>query len=272
MKKRFYNDVLDAFIEIEYPPRKIVSLDPASTETIFMLGGGDSIIATDAFSYRPEEARKKKKIGSYTHVVKKELRELSPDLLVTTLGAQKPLTRELVNEGYPVYPMRVATSVSVILNNVLLIGNLIGRQEEARELYSSLLRRLNFEAPAERPVVYVEFDLGGPISPGYPTHVSDALWLVGAKNALDFMADAYVSPDPSVLRGIRPDLIIYEPKRNSAEELERFKRSLIDRGLEQLLDTPIILTRGDFIAHQGPSFVTEAIPWLRGVISSLRKF
>ena len=261
---KVYNEILDEYIEVPRPIKKIVSLDPATTETIFMLGYGDKIVATDAFSYRPEEAKKIPKIGSYVHVNIEFLEENKPDIIFTTTGVQKDLTKKLLNQGFTVYPVGMATSVSRILNNVILVSNVIGASEEGRRLYSYLLSSFYsfYREASKRVKVYVEFDLGAPITPGFPTHVSDAIYHVGGINIFDYKEDAYFTPNPSEIISQDPEVIIYEPKLYKDYEVERFKNSLIQRGLEDLLKKPILFTKGDFLAHQGPSFITEGIRWL----------
>ncbi|WP_373279911.1 ABC transporter substrate-binding protein [Metallosphaera hakonensis] len=173
MKKKIFNDVLDDFVEIEFPPKRIVSLDPAATETLFLIGAGGLVVGTDAFSYRPPEAKNLLKLGSYTHVKYELLEKLKPEIIFTTQGAQKRLTSELIDKGYPVYSLRVATSIGEILNNILIVGNAVGYQLASRQLHSELLKIINkIPTPQLRPSVYIELDLGGPISPGFPTHIS----------------------------------------------------------------------------------------------------
>ncbi|MEM0113693.1 MAG: ABC transporter substrate-binding protein [Metallosphaera sp.] len=266
---KIFNDVLNESIEIEYPPKRIVSLDPAATETLFLLGLEDKVVGTDAFSYRPEGAKRKVKLGSYTHVKYDLLEGLNPDIIFTTLGAQKYLGEELAKRGYPVYPLRVSTSVSAILNNVLILGNAIGEFEKSRSLYLELLNKIN-QLPRfnYRPIIYVELDLGGPITPGFPSHISDGIWLAGGMNLFDGTVDAYVEPKIDALLQREPDFIIYEPKRERPDELTRFMESLERRGLHKLKNLPVFMTRGDFLAHQGPSFITEVMPWINNVISS----
>jgi len=268
---KVYNEILDGYIEVPRSISKIVSLDPGTTETIFMLGYGDKVIGTDAFSYRPVEAKKIPKIGSYIHVNIEFLEKNKPDVIFTTTGAQKELTKKLLNLGFPVYPVGIATSVSRILNNVIIISNVIGALEEGRKLYSDLLHLLSslHRRVSKRVKVYVEFDLGGPITPGFPTHVSDAIYHVGGKNIFDYKEDAYFMPDPKEILSQDPDVVIYEPKLYKDYEVERFKNSLAQRGLEDLLKKPILFTKGDFLAHQGPSFITEGVRWL---FSSLEPF
>lgn len=33
-----------------------------------------------------------------------------------------------------------------------------------------------------------------------------------------------------------------------------------------MLNLPVYVSRGDFLAHQGPSFIQEVIPWINKVI------
>lgn len=269
-KLKVYNEVLDDYVEIKTPIERIVSLDPATTETIFLLALGDKVIATDAFSYRPEEARKKPKIGSYTHVNLDFLRDNKPDIIFTTMGAQKFLTKKLIDEGFTVYPVPVPTSVSKILDNVLLVSLVLGVHDKGRELYSILLSEINkYRRNVDKRVkVYIEFDLGGPITAGFPSHVSDAVYIVGGINIFDDNPNAYFTPsDDEVIRR-NPDVVIYEPKRLTDYEKERFLLKLKERGLEAL-SKKVVFTKGDFLAHQGPSFITEGLSFLYSVLTKI---
>ncbi|AAY81608.1 ABC transporter substrate-binding protein [Sulfolobus acidocaldarius] len=265
--RRVYNEVLDDYLSLPDRVERIISLDPAATETLFMLGFGEKVIATDAFSYRPSEAKRKLKIGSYTHVNLNLLEELKPDIVFTTMGAQKELTRKLIDRNFNVYPLGVATSVSRILNNVILVSLVVNAHNVGRELYQSLLlylmgyRRLT----NKRPKIYVEFDLGGPISCGYATHVSDAINLVGGENIFDDISDAYFTPNDNDVIERNPDLIVYEPKRLTDYEKERILNYIEKRGLGKFKEK-VVFTVGDFLAHQGPSFITDGVKFLHSVI------
>lgn len=264
---KIYNPVLDDYVEIKRPLKKIVSLDPATTETLFFLGLGDKIIATDAFSYRPEEARKLPKIGSYTHVNLDFLEENRPDLIFSTMGAQKDLTKKLINLGFTVYPMPVATSVSKIIDNVIIIAEVVDRKNEGRELVNMLRKKIAENYNPGNIKVYVEFDLGGPITIGFPSHVSDAISIVGGKNIFDDKDEAYFTPEDKEILNRNPDLFIYEPKRLTAYEKERFLKKMEERGLQQFR-ARLVFTKGDYLAHMGPSFILDSIPWLRSLFTS----
>ncbi len=181
-----------------------------------MMGGAGRLVkATDAFSYRPPEAKLVPKIGSYTHVDEDELRRHDPDIIFTSTGVQRELSNKLLKSGFNVYPVPVATSVGKILDNVIIIGEIIDKKKEARSLYLNMLSKINplIGTIKQATRVYVELDLGGPITPGFPTHISDAINILGGINVFDDVDEAYFEPKAYQILERRPDLIIYEQKR-----------------------------------------------------------
>src|SRR5436190_23908515 len=61
------------------PPRRIVSLNPGHTETVFALGAGDRLVAVDSFANYPAEAER----------IQPRL-ETFPTVSVETVGSLKP--------------------------------------------------------------------------------------------------------------------------------------------------------------------------------------
>ncbi len=270
---KVYNPALDAYVEFTKPIERVVSLHPGVTEALFMMGLGHKIVATDAFSYRPPEAKKLPKIGSYTHVKWEILEQLRPDVIFTTTGAQKDLTKALIDRGFKVFPIPVPVTVHDIISGIVMVGTVMAEYEAARGLEEKLFDAMSKLKRLEKTVrVYIEFDLGGPITPGFPTHVSDAIRLLGGTNVFDDSPLAYFQPDPNEVLRRSPDIVIVEPKRLVDHEVARLRESLIIRGLGKFIDEGrVIFTVGDFLAHTGPSFITEAIPWLFNVLSSASK-
>ena len=265
---QLYSEALGEYVDVPRPLNSIISLDPAATETVFMMGAGHLIKATDAFSYRPPNAKAIPKIGSYTHVDIEALKTYNPQLIFTSTGVQRDLYKKLINAGFNVYPIPVATSIGKIMDNVIIIGEVIDRKINARRLYLELLSTLtSMRKKREEPIrIYVELDLGGPISPGFPTHISDAISILGGINVFEHIDEAYFSPTPSQIIAQDPEIIIYEPKRGSkmseASVIDVFRRRGIDVSKAKLRLTP-----GDFLAHMGPSFITDVMKWLEQAIN-----
>ena len=70
-----------------------------------------------------------------------------------------------------------------------------------------------------------------------------------------------------------PDIILYEAKMYSRFGEDDLVRLVRDRGWERLRafkNHRVFLAPGplDFLAHHGPSFITDAIPWMRAKLQA----
>jgi len=269
------------YVDIPEKPTRIISLSPSATETIFYLGAGDRVVGVDAWSYRPREALNIRRVGTYTTINIELIKELNPDLIITTTGVQRPLIEKLREVTHSVYPVPVPTSIYEIFNNILLIGGLIGEYRRAQELIQELLQRLismikNYSLQRKYRV-YIEIDLGGPTIPGYFSHITSAIALFNLENIFGdtkqsylygFKIGDYPALDLAEVARRDPDLIIYEGrlKKQSREEiLEIFeKRSWLN--MRAVRENKFIIIPVDTLAHHGPSFLDN----LEYVLKELR--
>ncbi len=76
-------------------PRKIVSLNPSITEFLFIIGAGNRVIGTDVWSYRPREAMKTVKIGSFTSADIETIKRLSPRPNNTLIPSTETFSRAI---------------------------------------------------------------------------------------------------------------------------------------------------------------------------------
>lgn len=268
-----FNEILGKEIPIPDSPLRIVSLSPAITETLFSLGLGEKIIGVSAFCARPAEARQKRKVGSYSTTNIDLLREVKPDLILTTTGYQRDLTLRLAQE-FPVYPLSLPVSISGIIDTVVKVGLVVNEQDKARTLASNLTRRLSRIAPAVgHPRVYVEIDLGGPISFGAHSYITDSMHFLGASTLYDHARTEWLTPNLNDVESADPDAIFYEAKMYSKFDQGDLERLINDRRwnkLRAVRNGKCFLTPGplDFLAHHGPSYVEEAIPWVSEKLAS----
>jgi len=151
-----------------------------------------------------------------------------------------------------------------------------GRYDEARRLALKMTRTISALEPARWFVkTYVELDLGGPTSFGAYSYITDALWLAGGRSVLAAEPCNWLVPDPERIVAEDPEVIIYEPRISEPFEEEHLRKVLVERGwskISAVRNGRIFVTPQrplDFLAHHGPSFVTEAIPWLSRVLSSV---
>lgn len=270
--RRIFCETLGTSLQLENSLRRIVSFSPAVTETLFLLGVGDSIAGVSAFCARPEEARKKRVIGSYNTVDPKLLKQLNPDLIFTVTGYQREFAVKLSHQ-MPVYAVELPVSVAGIVDMVVKVGLIVNKVAEATSLSRQLHDTISaLQRVEKKPTVYVEIDFSGPVSFGAYSYITDALRLLGGESVFGGEPIEWLTPDLDLVRRGDPDVIIYEAKMFSRFN-ERDLQSLIEerswKDLRAARDGHIFLTPGplDFLAHHGPSFITTAMPWMRRCLS-----
>ncbi len=125
---RFFNEFLNREMEVPEPPQRIVSLAPDMTDMVFRLGLGDALVGISSFCHRPAgRLEGRPRVGAYLKVVWDRLDALQPDLVLTTLGAQRETTQRLLARGYPVVALPVPLSVWEILGNLRRLAAAVGR-------------------------------------------------------------------------------------------------------------------------------------------------
>lgn len=271
--RKVFCEVTSSELELPDEVRKIVSLSPAATEALYLLGVGERVVGVSAFDVHPVEARAKPILGSYSTANIERLRTLAPDVVFLTTGYQRTLVEKL-NRDFPVYALELPPTVASILTDVIKVGLVVNKVDEARSLYKRMLRRVSEIISDPVGTVYVEIDLGGPVTFGAYSYITDGLSLVGLKNIFGSDMVEWREPDFAKVKEANPDAIIYEPKMFKKVGVGKVYEILESRGwgtLEALSRKKVYVTPGpyDFLAHHGPGFVLEALPWLSRVASSL---
>lgn len=273
---RIYNEILSQYIEIKIPVRRIVSLSSGLTEALYMMGLGDLIVGTDAFSNKPAEARRKAKVGSYTHVNIELLRSLEPDIIFTITGVQRGIIEILRKEGLAVYPLPMPTDVAGIITNTSILGYVTGYIDKARELVSRLYRGLLkiIEDRGRRTLstlVVLDFGpRGGLWSPGGASHISDAIHLLGGMSITDRIPVSYIETREAI-RGVDAiDLVIYENSSYiTSEEPVGYNKMLEMLRNEGVRYKKAIAFQEEVLAHTGPSFILDSMQRLRRIFGEL---
>ncbi len=271
--RRIFCETLGTSLSLPDTLQRIVSFSPAVTETLFLLGVGDSVAGVSAFCARPEEARKKRVIGSYNTVDRKLLKELNPDIIFTVTGYQREFAVQL-SKDLPVYAIELPVSVPGIVDMVVKIGLITNRIPEATALSRLLQETIAHLTPIGRSLrVYVEIDFSGPVSFGAYSYITDALRLLGVESVYGKESCEWLTPDLEFVNQADPDAIIYEAKmysRFSKDDLQHLIEKRGWSGLRAVRQQRVFMTPGplDFLAHHGPSFITTAMPWLKTSLDS----
>ncbi|HHQ47412.1 MAG TPA: ABC transporter substrate-binding protein [Acidobacteria bacterium] len=242
---------------------RIVSLSPSLTDCVVQLGFRDRLVGRSAWCWRPEAIEELPVVGSYTGVREEVLHRLDPDLILMTSGVQEELARKLARAGEPVYVVPLPTTPWGILENVVIVAVAMGEIEAAEPLVARLSDRLDALRGALTPRnVYVEIDLGGPVTIGEGSYAYWALRWVGLSPLIPRGTAAWSTPPTDWLETIRPEVVIYDPQPRRREDADTVRERFESRGLQRWFenDPAVVVTEGDVIAHYGPWFIGEGFP------------
>lgn len=149
-------------------PRRIVCLTADTAEIVHLLGAGDRVVGVPGTARHPPEVREKAKVGGFTTVRLDKVLALEPDLVLAFSDLQGGTAKELIESGIPVFATN-QRSFEEILQTILMVGALMGKEPEARTLIQDMqdevreTREFSSVWP-DRPRVYFEEWDAPPIS------------------------------------------------------------------------------------------------------------
>lgn len=128
-------------VTLDAPARRIVSLAPNITETLFAAGAGDRIIATVNHSDHPEAAEDIPRIGGYDQLNLEAIVAREPDLVVGWISGNPERQIERLRElDVPVY-MSEAREPRDVANTLRNLGRLAGTGDEAAAAATDFVER-----------------------------------------------------------------------------------------------------------------------------------
>ena len=176
-------------VRIPQPVRRIVSLAPSLTETIYALGLQDRLVGDTDYCDYPADAQKKHKVGGAINPSIEEIAALHPDVVLVTKSLNRLDTvHSLESLGIPSYATDPHT-VDQILTSTEKLADVLGAPEAGAALTKDLQRRLAElqQRIAPLPLRRVFFIVWTEplISVGMDTFIADALRHAGAVSIVD---------------------------------------------------------------------------------------
>ena len=238
-------------------PKRIVSMNPSATEFLFLVGAGDLVVGVDSWSYRPREALKKPRVGSFTTLNTDALKALKPDLAILYYPVQRGLVDAM---GVPVVAVPTPTSIDGAVAVFRALGRLVDVDEEADRI-AGIYRDLFREPHADVDGVLAAFWLGGIDVAGKMSFTADALEAVGARY-VDLKGIFVFRKDEEealpLLDSVDPALVVYESKVKAPDQREA---GWIRRGkCRACREGAVVVTPNDTLAHYGPSLPLDMGP------------
>ncbi|MCB9749371.1 MAG: ABC transporter substrate-binding protein [Myxococcales bacterium] len=191
-------------------PRRLVTLCPSNAELVASLGCFDRVIACEDSSDWPDEIRSRERLGPDLGPNLDRVRELAPDLAVSSLsvpGMERVVTG-LRRRGVPQVVL-APRSVDDVLANLAELGvrlGVRGAADAARAAFSREREALAQRRPAAAARVYLEWWPRPMFSPGADCYSNELIELAGGVNVFRGREGSSVQVTPAELVAARPDV------------------------------------------------------------------
>ncbi|HYL83854.1 MAG TPA: cobalamin-binding protein [Candidatus Angelobacter sp.] len=205
-------DEVGRTVRIPQPVRRIVSLAPSMTETIYALGLQDRLVGDTDFCDYPPDAQSKPKVGGAINPSLEKIASLHPDLVLVTKALNLRETTNALDElgisSYATDPhtvddIKTSTKKLAALLGVPDAGAAVA--DEMQQRLASLHRRLDTLTP--KSVLFVVWTQPL-ISVGRSTFIADALLRAGAVSIVDSSHD-WPQVSLEEIARLQPDYLVF---------------------------------------------------------------
>jgi len=274
-------DEVGRVVTVPAEARRIVSLAPNLTETIYALGMEDRLAGDTDYCDTPAAAKMKAHVGAPLSPSLEAIVALHPDLVLATTSINRRETVDaLAHLGIPVYTNDPRT-VRGMLDSVARIAELAGSATTGTEVVNQLRMRLDALQLrlVDRPLVHVLFVVWESplITIGQNTFIADALRWAGAESVVLSKQNWPQISFEEVVR-LGPEYIVLSNHTGAAPvEIERLRSSPQWKDLEAV-ETGHVVIVSDEISRPSPGLVDaieqlarEVHPEVFGPQSEMRK-
>jgi len=218
-----------ATVRLAAPAKRIVSLAPHVTETLFAIGAGERIVGTVDYSDYPEAAKKITRVGGYSRIDLEAVAALKPDLVIAwESGNAKAHVDKLRALGLPLYVTQ-PNRIDDVATSLERYGQLTGNGEAGRLAALRFRERLEGlrSRYAARPKVRTFYQIWKQplMTVGSQQIITDAIRLCGGENV--FAALQTMAPTVTVegVIAANPEVIVASGMGESRPEwLDDWKR------------------------------------------------
>ncbi len=247
--------------------RRIISLAPSITETVFALGLGDNLAGVTPFCVHPPAARSKPRVGALYDLNYEAVLIASPSI-VFILDDDQAQQKNLSRLGLPFQTLSQRNLAS-IMKSIAVIGERCGVKGAADELLSRLTRDTKAIGdrtrglPKKRVLIAVGRSDTSPISrnifiSGQDGFYGDLLEIAGGENVFKGTTSAIGSISPEGLLALNPQVILEIipgfPDRRWREEDIKASWKTLDY-VPAVKNGEIHVIEGDYAVVPGPRII-----------------
>ena len=234
-------DDLGFRVELKAPPRRIISLVPSWTETLFAIGLGDLVVGVTKFCVEPADGVASiAKIGGTKNPDLRAIAELKPDFVIANAEENRredvEKIRDLGAAVFTTYPKTIPGAV----DSILKLGKALGKESEADTMAREIVRNVSGIEASVGVWSKLPFRVFCPIwkNPwmafNADTYAHDVLRMLGFNNIFAAAGERYPTTTLSEAIKRKPDIVLlpdepYEFKDRDIEELRQILPAALGR-------------------------------------------
>ena len=255
-----------ATVRLAQPAKRIISLAPHVTESLFAIGAGDRIVGAVEYSNYPEAAKKIARVGGYSRLDLEAIVALKPDLVIVWgSGNVKAHVEKLRAMGLTLYVTQ-SNRIEDVMSTLERLSQLTGTRDVGRKLVANLSARLEHlrQTYSKNPTVRTFYQVWkDPLSTiGGKQIISTVITLCGGENVfggLEALApivsvEAVITANPEAIIAsgmgeVRPEWLDDWRRWNSITAVARDNLFFIPPDLIQR-HTPRLLDGAELLCQQ----------------------
>lgn len=173
-------------IKAAEPLQRIVSLGPAITEELYLLGIEDKLVGCTVYCEVPSQAKTKEKVGTVINVDVEKIAGLRPDLVLATTVTNHSDIKKLKRLKIKVVNFPTAKNFSQICEYFLELGKIVGREKEAMDIIKRATTKVNLikakVSNLPKPKVFVQTGAKPLYTAGKSSFIHDYIICAGGIN------------------------------------------------------------------------------------------
>lgn len=255
-------DRLHRRVEFTKPPRRIVSLTPATTELLFALGLGDSVVGATEHCNYPPAALEITRVGSGTleGISREMIVSVQPDLILCKWDKHQPLIETFERLNVPVFAVG-PESVEQLFEEARWIGKICDHDAGAEELIAGMQSRLDAiretvvartsQRSKPKRVFYEVWD--EPLmSAGPGSFIDELMQLAGLENIVADASGRYPRVSAEIVVQRDPEVILAPTTHFQEVDISSFASRPGWSQVTAVREKQIFLIDGDQVSRCGP--------------------
>jgi len=242
-------------------PKRVISLSPVITETIYLLNAQDLLIANTSYCNVPVAAQFKKKIGSVTQMNVEKIMSLQPDLVIASSLSRDKQIKILRNQKIKVLKVKNPKTFVQMCEITMEIGRVLGVEKNAEKIIKQAEKKVeqikHKTAMLPKKKVFIQIGMKPLYSANKDSFINEYIKYGGGINIVENERTGIYSREQVITQN--PDIILIatmgtSKKAGEIEKLRWMKFKFLNAAIKQqifVLDpeficspTPVTFAKG----------------------------